>query len=729
MWKNYSEGYLKHNRKTCISIMTAVFGAMMFLSLICTIAFNLWKYEIERIELEEGGWQGRIISELSENDIEKIQQFKDVERAEINKDLSDEKTVIDIYFKNMRTIYSDMPGIAGYLGVEEEEIQYHARLLSCYFITDPQDKEPPLLLPFFAVILFFICLSLILIIRNSFEISMRSRIRQFGILSGIGATPRQIRICLLQEAAVLSILPILLGTAAGIGGSFGIIKAVNHFAENVAGRHPAVFQYHPLILLISLFLAAVTVFLSAWIPAGKLSRMTPMEAVRNAEGLHLKKRKRSMILSGIFGIRGELAGNALKAQNRAYRISNVSLVLSFLSFTLMMCFFTLSDISTRYTYFERYQDTWDVMAEIKDTELADFDRMQEIRELPGIRDSILYQKAEMRISLPRDWQSPQLLALGGLEALTGNEAEKDRQGNDTVTSPVIIMDDESFLKYCRQIGASPELDGVVVLNRIWDSKNSNFRNRKYIPFVKENKTAASVDEEGEESKEIPILAYTQDEPKLREEYADYALVQFMPLSLWKNIGDHTGETSAYVRILGRQGIDLKECSSIEAGIEKILDTSYDYEIENRIQERISNEEMLQGAKMIIGGFCILIAVIGIANIFSVTLGFVQQRKREFAQYLSVGMTPKDMRSVFCMEAFVTAGRPILITVPLTAAAVTFMIAASHLDPEVFVREATVVPMLIFAAAIIVFVALAYYIGGRRVLNCDLSEILKDDTLN
>ena len=243
-----------------------------------------------------------------------------------------------------------------------------------------------------------------------------------------------------------------------------------------------------------------------------------------------------------------------------------------------------------------------------------------------------------------------------------------------MTSPVIIMDDESFLKYCRQIGASPELDGVVVLNRIWDSKNSNFRNRKYIPFVKENKTAASVDEEGEESKEIPILAYTQDEPKLREEYADYALVQFMPLSLWKNIGDHTGETSAYVRILGRQGIDLKECSSIEAVIEKILDTSYDYEIENRIQERISNEEMLQGAKMIIGGFCILIAVIGIANIFSVTLGFVQQRKREFAQYLSVGMTPKDMRSVFCMEAFVTAGRPILITVPLTAAAVTFMIA-------------------------------------------------------
>nr|WP_289064232.1 ABC transporter permease [uncultured Anaerostipes sp.] len=728
MWKNYSESYLKHNRRTCISIMTAVFGAMMFLSLICTMAFNLWKYEIERIELEEGGWQGRIISELSENDIKKIQQFKNVERAELNEDLSDEKTVIDIYFKNLRTIYSDMPGIARYLGVEEEEIQYHVQLLSCYFITDPQDKEPPLLLPFCAVVLFFICLSLILIIRNSFEISMRARIRQFGILSGIGATPGQIRTCLLQEAAALSILPILLGTAAGIGSSYAVIKAVNHFAENVAGRHPAVFQYHPVILTVSLFLAAVTVLLSAWIPAVKLSRMTPMEAVRNEEGLHLNKRKRRTVLSGIFGIKGELAGNAMKAQNRAYRISNVSLVLSFLSFALMLCFFTLSDISTRYTYFERYQDTWDVMAEIKNTELADFDRTQEIRNLPGIRDSILYQKAEMRISLPREWQSPQMLALGGLEALTENEVEKDKQGNDTVISPVIIMDDESFLKYCREIGASPGLDGTIILNRIWDSKNSNFRDRKYIPFVKENKTAAAAAEEIK-MREIPILAYTQDEPKLREEYADYALVQFMPLSLWERMGAHTGETTTYIRILGRQGIDLEGCSLIGDGIEKILDTSYDYEIENRIRERISNEEMLQGVKMIIGGFCILIAVIGIANIFSVTLGFVQQRKREFAQYLSVGMTPKDMRSVFCMEAFVTAGRPILITVPLTAATVTFMLAASHLNPEVFLREAPIIPVAAFAAVIIFFVGLAYFIGGRRVLNCDLSEILKDDTLN
>ena len=48
-------------------------------------------------------------------------------------------------------------------------------------------------------------------------------------------------------------------------------------------------------------------------------------------------------------------------------------------------------------------------------------------------------------------------------------------------------------------------------------------------------------------------------------------------------------------------------------------------------------------KVIFGGFCVLLAVIGIGNVFSNTLGFVRQRKREFARYLSVGLTPEGMK--------------------------------------------------------------------------------------
>ncbi len=46
----------------------------------------------------------------------------------------------------------------------------------------------------------------------------------------------------------------------------------------------------------------------------------------------------------------------------------------------MQCFFALSGISTRETYFERYQGVWDVMVTMKD---VDVDTFEETDALPG----------------------------------------------------------------------------------------------------------------------------------------------------------------------------------------------------------------------------------------------------------------------------------------------------------------------------------------------------------
>ena len=246
MWKDYSRSYIKNNRASGISIMAAVLVATMFLSCVCSIAYNFWAYDVEQIMLEEGGWQGRIVCEtLSSDDLSMVCQFANVEKAVADEELSNEEgTVVDVYFKNARTIYRDMPIIAAQLGLNKDSIQYNSLLLSRYFIHDPADETPPMLLTLYAVILIIVAVSLILIIRGSFELSMNARIHQFGIFSSIGATPRQIRTCLLQEAMVLSMLPMLIGSMSGILISFGVIKAVNFFASDVSGRHEAVFQYH-----------------------------------------------------------------------------------------------------------------------------------------------------------------------------------------------------------------------------------------------------------------------------------------------------------------------------------------------------------------------------------------------------------------------------------------------------------------------------------------------------
>ena len=734
MWKDYSKSYIKNNRASSISIMASALVATMFLSLLCSIAYNFGAYDVEQIMLEEGDWQGRIVCEaLSSDDLSEdnllslVCQFANVEKAVINKELSQkEKIVADVYFKNARTIYRDMPLIAAQLGLNKDSIRYNSLLLSRYFIHDPEDESPPMLLALYAVILIIVAVSLILIIRGSFELSMNARIHQFGIFSSIGATPRQIRTCLLQEAMALSILPMLIGSMSGILISYGVIKAVNFFASDVSGRHEAVFQYHPSIFAATVFISFLTVIFSAWIPARKLSRMTPLEAIRNTSGLLLKKKKHSPFLSCIFGMKGELAGNALKARKKHLRISFISLLLSFLGFSIMICFTTLADISTRYTYFERYQDVWDIMITLKDTEISDFGLTDELQDISGIQDAVVYQKTKALTVLPEGLQSDELSSLGGLESVSGTPNEN---GQFQVSAPIIVLDDRGFLNFCSQIGITPSLDGAIILNQIWDSINSNFRYKEYVPFVREDhrKTALY---KNEKTVEIPVLSYTQKAPALREEYDNYALVHFIPLTMWnKTLGDVCEtESDSYIRILSNGTANLEDLNGLEQEIVQLISEQYDIESENRIQERLSNERLIQGMVMILGAFCVLLAMIGIANVFSNTLGFLRQRKREFARYMSIGMTPREIKKMFHIEAFVIAGKPLLITLPFTVLFVQFAVTASYLDPVVFWSEAPVLPILIFAAAIVFFVSLAYYIGGKRLLQCNLNETLRNDAL-
>lgn len=731
MWKDYSREFIKKNRVSSLSVLAAAFISALFLSLLCGLFYNFWNYEIESITLEEGAWQGRITGTFNEDAVSDIENFANVKAAAINEDLSDGQTlVIDIYFQNMRTVYQDMPLIAEQLGVPDDAVSYHELLLSRYFVHDPQDADPPLLMAFYLTVLLIVSASLILIIHNSFAVSMNTRVHQFGIFSSIGATPGQIRTCLLQEAAVLCILPILFGSLLGIALSFGIIQLVNILADGIAGRHEAVFSYHPLVFAVTILVSALTVFVSAWLPARKLSRLTPLEAIKNTGELQLKRKKNSSILTLFFGIEGELAGNALKAQKKALRTSTLSLTLSFLGFTLMLCFFTLSEISTNHTYFERYQDAWDVMATVKDTKIEDFTHQDEILALDNV-DSVIYQKADAFCSVPEAAISDELKNLGGLETIAGSSV-RATDGSYSIQAPIVIMDDSSFAEYCEQIGVPSSGTGSVVLNRIWDSANSNFRYKEYIPFLSAGQSTITLQnpEPASDTVTFPVLGCTQEPPVLREEYDNYALVQFLSLSTWKQIKDVIGnaEPDLSIRVLAEKDRTLTELNTIETELTDILENTFTFEMENRIQEKTDNDTMLSGYKIMIGSLCALLALIGIANVFSNTLGFIRQRKREFARYMSIGMTPDRMRKMFCIEALVIAGRPILITLPVTGLSAGLMITASYLNPMEFLASAPIIPILLFFAAISGFVALAYYLGGRQILKCNLAEALQSDDM-
>ena len=84
--------------------------------------------------------------------------------------------------------------------------------------------------------------------------------------------------------------------------------------------------------------------------------------------------------------------------------------------------------------------------------------------------------------------------------------------------------------------------------------------------------------------------------------------------------------------------------------------------------------------------------------------------------------------MFCIEALVLAGRPVLITLPVTVAALGFMLKASYLEPIIFIREAPFGPVLGFILAIFGFVGTAYFLGWNTLKRISLTDALRDDTL-
>lgn len=775
MWKDYSINYIKNNRSSSISVMTAAFFSAVFLSLLCSLFYNLWNYEVERLKLVEGDWQSRIVGEIEAEDLVKIQNFANIEKVVKNEALSNEQDiVVDLYFKNIWTILNDMPQIINLLEDQSREIIYsssfdysdpssdqyfyHDSLLALYFIRDPQDTAPRAVFPFLFFIMGMACCSLIMIIHNSFAVSMNDRIHQFGMLSSIGATPKQIRICLLQEAAVLCAMPIFIGNLLGIGISVGIMKSTNFILENESGRMDAVWSYHPLIFFFTLLLTIFTIWISAWIPARKISRMTPLEAIKQTGERNLKKKQNSYILSFIFGIEGELAGNALKAQKKSLRTATLALSISFLAFSIMQSFFTLTKISQEITYFARYQDAWDIMITVKNTEIdAFFDTngdgdstiasstgkdseidifwdAEKLQQLSGVRSGTVYQKAAAKRMIREEELSEEVWEIGRLQ----NASERyvsALDGGWMVNVPIVIMDDASFLEYCKQIGVTPRLDGAVIINQINSNSGPNFRIRNEIPYLDESQNTTILRQAGKEdiSAEIPVISYTEKLPVLREAYDEvdaYVLVHVLPVSVWKEIKGAIGgaEQDTFIRVLGKDGVTLEELREVENEISQILTVNYQIESENRIQDKINNDAMMDGMLLILGGFCVLLAMIGIGNVFSNTLGFAYQRKREFARYLSIGMSLEGIQKMFFIEALVMVGRPVLVMVPLTVIVTGVMIKVSYLEPMIFIREMPLIPIVGFLLAVFGIVGIAYYLGGRKVLRSRLVDALRDDTM-
>ena len=200
--------------------------------------------------------------------------------------------------------------------------------------------EPTALFVVYAVILVVMCAALIAMIHNAFAVSMQSRLHQLGILKSVGATPRQIRTFLLQEAMTLSLLPMVIGMVLGIGVCWIFVEQAIRLGQNLGLdiQYQVAFSYHPLAAVLSLAAAFFTVLISAWMPAKKVSRLTPLEAIFRGEEPLPDKMRSFRLADRLTGVCGVLARRSLHNRRKSMRAAGLLLSLSFLGFF----FFSLS---------------------------------------------------------------------------------------------------------------------------------------------------------------------------------------------------------------------------------------------------------------------------------------------------------------------------------------------------------------------------------------------------
>lgn len=719
MWKDYSVNYLKKNKSTAVSIMVAVLVASMFISFLCTLFYNMRMDDIDRIKADEGDWQVRITAALSNDEIKIIENF-----ANVDKVIQSES--VEIYFTNPSDIYEDMPLIAEKLNINSDDIEYHSTLLQKQFIYSKENGEQPMPIELlYGAILLMMCASLIMIIKNAFSFSMNTRIRQLGILQSVGATPKQLRAVMMQEALVLSIPSVVAGIAAGVELDALFIKYANSFTSQI-GLRGAKLHYHIVLFIATFAVTMLTVFISIWLPAGKLSKSESIELVKGQAIKKVKKIRRYKLFSKLFGVEGELARKSIYVRRKEFRTATICLMLSFFVLSIFLNFMTISEISTSKSYWNRYENVWDIMVEVKG-ESPDDEILDTIRKTENISSALLYKTMIFQIVLTETDLSDELIEKGGYKAINSN-ASQNEKGNYIIHTPVLILDDYSFDQYCAEnniVNSKDNYPNSIVVNKIGEILYYGSDDSESIPFVKNADDFSLNLLMQSDSEKVNVIGYSQNVPQVRKDFDKYSLLQIMSESSYNTLTDVQSADTSYININTYSADNLAET---ENEIKQILGDTLNYTIENRVDAYDTNMQMYNGYKSIITMICAILACIGISNVFANTLGYMQQRKREFAEYQSIGVTPKSIAKILSIEALVIGVKPILLSIPFNILFILFTTSDNGITLNEFLQNAPILQTILFAIIMLSAITLSYYISGKKILSANISDILKNDAI-
>ena len=615
-----------------------------------------------------------------------------------------------------------------------------------------------------AVVALIIILTSVYCIKNSFNISITEKIRQYGMLASVGATRRQIKSSVKTEAAMLGVVGIPVGTMSGILASLVLVKVVNVLS---AGWLNVALSFHTSLpaLILAVILSIATIYFSATGSARRAAKVTPLEAIRNTKEIKIKssKLKTPAIIGRIWGIGGVISYKNIKRNNKKYRTTVTSIVICSVTFIVISYFMSMAFSMVGMSYASADYNIGINMSYKKDIHI-DIEKLSKlVSGIEGVDDYLVGAGYDFDVDKPE---------------YTKEYGEYCRQLYDDSEDVsqmflITVLDDKSYDKYASDAGIKNAAAGAILVNKgTFDVYNENSSKyvKKEMGLYKykagdtiecgynvyddassddnavEGDTESStednsgyVDEETinngvRKTVDVTIVGVTDKVPTGYKGYGNTTLL-FMNQkgfeSLWAD-GKSGNELkpghasySAYVV--------AENADEYQDTFEKETEGNTEY---SQISFYVSNlDKQMRDEKSLFTllgvfayGLIVVIALIGITNIINTLSTGMELRSREFATLRSIGMTDKQFAGMVRLESVFISVKALVIGVPLGILISYLLCVMMNRMDDAIIYEPPYKAIILCIVVVIMLIYAIMKLSMKKLRHNNIIETIKNENL-
>lgn len=580
-------------------------------------------------------------------------------------DVNNDKGSVNLYvmFNKNKKIIKQSEELAKRLNYDND-INYNSTLLALYG-ESTYGNVMTTMVSMMMIMLSLVNIGCIIVIYNSFAISVMERKKEFGLLSSIGTTKRQLSHTVFFEAVVVGVIGIILGILGAYIGIGCVILIINNLISDIL-EYKLHLVTNPLFIIIPVIFMIVVIGLSAFIPSRRASKVSPIEAIRQNDDIKINKKKikTSKLVNKLFGIEGEIALKNIKRNKKKYRVTVVSLFISivlFISFSSYMNYTlnTASSVMGEVPY--DYQISY--FGDDPNNDKEALDKINEIVKSSDVKEYVSYSVSNLSIIGNYTYSDEYL------------DFYKNAYGDDGIKAlnnlkyqyiSIYILDDNSYNKYKKLIGI--DNDSVILLNKFKGVSYGNNKRVNYnIPVINNGNINIKIcnfdnDEDVDTTKycnkNIDNIFVTNKSFDLIEEFSymdDFKLI------VNKKLYDSISDSSTHYTQFNIISDNTNNIDKLTKELDKYSNVNY-----TNIKEAMKQaNNLILIVKILMYGFISLVTLIGVTSVFNTISTSMALRKREFAVLRSIGLTNRGFNKILFFESLFFGMKSLIFAIPVS----------------------------------------------------------------